>query len=288
MSSKSIDIRKVFKENSPHIYKKLPNFILTILEKIIHQNEINEFLQYTKNIFGIDLVNKILKTLEVKTSIKKLAKIDNKNSSLIFVANHPLGGIDSLSFLSITSHHYGESKIISNNTIATSFHNLKSILLYMKKSKKISKQNVLEIQNTLNSNTHLLLHPAAIVSRRNPVKIKDYQWNSFFIKKAIQYKRDVVPVHINAKNSNLFYNISTFRKLLCIKSNLELFLLPNELFNKKKQIISFTFGDPIPYTTFDHRFSVSQWAEKVKEYTYLIDNKKYKSNINPPTFKEAL
>ena len=135
MSSKSIDIRKVFKENSPHIYQKLPNFILTILEKIIHQNEMNEFFQYTKNLFGIDLVNKMLKTLEVKTFIKRLPKIDNKNSSLIFAANHPLGGVDSLSFLSITSQHYGESKLIANDTL-NYIHNLKPNLLYIEKSKK--------------------------------------------------------------------------------------------------------------------------------------------------------
>ena len=126
------------------------------------------------------------------------------------------------------------------------------------------------------------------MSKRNPVKISDLPWNKFFIHKAIQYKRDVIPVHVQARNSQLFYNIASFRKIFRIESNLEMFLLPREMFNKSGKTITITFGKPIAYKTFDKSRTHLEWAQKVREYVYLLDNKKFSSASTIPAFSDIL
>ena len=99
------------------------------------------------------------------------------------------------------------------------------------------------------------------------------------------YKRQV---HVRARNSQLFYNIASFRKIFRIKSNLEMFLLPREMFNKSGKTITITFGKPIAYKTFDESQTHLEWAQKVREYVYLLDSEKFSSASTIPDFSEIL
>ena len=165
---------------------------------------------------------------------------------------------------------------------------LEPLFLYIARFGEIDRQNAREINKTLASDTQLLVQPAGTVSKRNPIEISDIPWNKFFISKAIQYKRDVIPVHVQARNSQLFYNIAIFRKIFRIKSNLEMFLLPREMFNKRSKTISITFGEPIAYKTFDESRTHLEWAQKVREYVYLLGSDNFSTAKTTPSFSEIL
>jgi hypothetical protein len=50
-------------------------------------------------------------------------------------------------------------------------------------------------------------------------------------------------------------------------------LLPNESYKHQNKHFVITFGKPIPYQTFDNRFTPLKWAAHVQEYTYsLVEN----------------
>lgn len=54
---------------------------------------------------------------------------------------------------------------------------------------------------------------------------------------------------------------------------LEMFFLPNESYKHRNGHFVITFGKPIPYQTFDKRYTPARWAERVKMYSYtLADN----------------
>jgi len=43
--------------------------------------------------------------------------------------------------------------------------------------------------------------------------------------------------------------------------------------NSKTQMMgTITFGKPIPYQTFDRRFTDAQWAEKLRTFSYNLAN----------------
>ncbi len=93
-------------------------------------------------------------------------------------------------------------------------------------------------------------------------------WQKSIITKAKQSKRDLVPIHVSGRCSNFFYNLSNIRKFLGIKTNLEMFFLPNESYQHRNKHFVITFGKPIPYETFDSRFTPREWAALVKDHTY--------------------
>ena len=94
-----------------------------------------------------------------------------------------------------------------------------------------------------------------------------------FVVKAIEYKRDVIPVHFEAKNSNFFYNFANIRKSLGLKFNVELIYLPGEMFKNKNQTFHITFGKPIPWQSLDKSKSTTEWAEEIKTIVYNLPQK---------------
>jgi putative hemolysin len=123
---------------------------------------------------------------------------------------------------------------------------------------------------TFASDQLLLYFPAGLVSRKQKGKIIDLDWKKTFLSKAVQYKRDIIPVHIDGRNTNFFYNLANLRKLLGIKANIEMLYLVDEAFKHKNKIIKITFGKPIPYTIFDKRHSLLEWSAMLKEHVYAL------------------
>ena len=91
-----------------------------------------------------------------------------------------------------------------------------------------------------------------------------------FVTKSKAYQRDIVPVHIEGRNSNFFYNLARLRKRLGIKVNIEMAFLVDEFFKQRNKQLTITFGKPIPYQTFDRRFTDAQWAEKLRTFSYQL------------------
>ena len=103
-------------------------------------------------------------------------------------------------------------------------------------------------------------------------KIIDLEWKKTFITKAKTYHRDIIPTHISGRNSNFFYNLSNIRKKLGIKANIEMLFLVNEFYKQKNKTLTITFGKPIPWQTFDGRYSDSEWAMKLRNFSYNLPN----------------
>ena len=131
-------------------------------------------------------------------------------------------------------------------------------------------ENVRRINAMFESDVQVMSFPAGLVSRRKKGVIRDVEWQKSIITKARQTKRDIIPMHVSGRCSNFFYNLANLRKFLRIKVNLEMFFLPNESYKHRNKHFVITFGKPIPYQTFDKRFTPVQWASRVKDYSYTL------------------
>lgn len=285
-SQKHIDVSLSIKEKIPNTYSKFPKSMFRLVERIILQDKMNFIIEQSAHLQGVEMVNWILKYFGVNVTVQGQELIPS-NGRNIFPANHPSGGLDGLSILSEILKIDTHTKFIVNDLLRV-IKGLESLCIYIARFGNINRKNATEINEAFSSNINIILHPAGSVSKRNPLKISDLKWNKFFVRKAIQFERNVIPIHVKASNSNLFYNVATVRKLFFIKSNLEMFLLPREMFNKKGQTIKITFGNPIPYNTFDKSRTNYEWAQKVREYVYLIGSKEYNSPSMIPNFNSIL
>lgn len=148
--------------------------------------------------------------------------------------------------------------------------NVDGIFVPINKHGAQATENVRRINAMFESDVQVMSFPAGLVSRRKKGVIRDVVWQKSIITKARQTKRDIIPMHVSGRCSNFFYNLANLRKFLRIKVNLEMFFLPNESYKHRNKHFVITFGKPIPYQTFDKRFTPVQWAARVKDFSYTL------------------
>ena len=104
--------------------------------------------------------------------------------------------------------------------------------------------------------------------------MQDFAWKKSFVNKAQQFNRDIIPVHIEGRNSKAFYRLFKIRRFLGIKFDLEMIMLPREMFKQKGKKITLTFGKIIPSKKLDTRYNSLQWADKIRSYVYELHTNK--------------
>jgi hypothetical protein len=78
-------------------------------------------------------------------------------------------------------------------------------------------------------------------------------------------------VFIEGRNSEFFYNFARLRKRLGIKGNLEMLLLPDEMFSANKKDIRIHFSKPFSYELFDSSRTHKGWADHIYKYIYSAE-----------------
>jgi 1-acyl-sn-glycerol-3-phosphate acyltransferase len=263
-----IDIEKVIEKKSPSLRKALPGFVIRYLKRIIHQDELNYFLENWGHLKGIPFIEAALNFMNTKVEVLGMENIPEKGRAII-ASNHPLGGLDGLALM-MTVAKKRPDLIFPVNDILMNIKNLEPLFIPINKHGS-NTENIEIINRTFASDRLVCYFPAGLVSRKKKGIIKDLVWHPTFITKAKRFKRDIIPTHINGRNTNFFYNIANLRKILRIKSNLEMLYLVDEFYKQKNQTITITFGKPIPYTTFDKRKTKLEWAAGLHDFVYELE-----------------
>jgi 1-acyl-sn-glycerol-3-phosphate acyltransferase len=265
-----IDVEEILHSKNPALKKAVPGFVVNYLKKIVHQNELNEFLAKWGHLKDAELIEAGLRHFEIKFKVSGSENIP-KTGRHIFVSNHPLGGLDGLVFIYEISKYFPDIKFPVND-ILTNIRNLSGIFLPVNKHGTQGKDAALMIEEAYSSGSQILYFPAGLCSRKKGGVIKDLQWHKSFIAKAIKHKRDIVPAYFSGRNSNFFYALSNIRKFLGIKANIEMLYLADEMFRQKDKEIRLIFGKPIPWETFDKTRSALEWADWVKSKSYELES----------------
>jgi putative hemolysin len=262
-----IDIDKVFREKNPRLYPLIPRFVLSYLKRVVHQEEINEFLRNYGYTYGLPFVADIMKEYRIDPRVSGLERIPAKGRYIV-AANHPLGGMDGIALI----HTIGQVRddiVFPVNDILMNIPNLVPLFIPINKHGS-NAENVRIINETFASDVAVLYFPAGLVSRKQKEGIGDLEWKKTVITRARRFKRDIYPVYISGRNSNFFYNLANLRKKLGIKANIEMLYLVDEVAKLKERNFQIVIGKRIPYTTFDKRFTDQQWAGKLREHVYAL------------------
>jgi len=265
-----IDVEKVLYSKNPALKKAIPGFIINYLKKIVHQDDLNDFLGKCGHLKDAELIEAGLKYFEIKFRVFGRENIP-ETGRYIFVSNHPLGGLDGLVFIYELSKYFPDIKFPVND-ILTNIENMGGIFLPINKHGAQDKDAVRRIEDAYSSDSQILYFPAGLCSRKRGGVIKDLQWHKSFITKSIQHKRDIVPAYFSGRNSAFFYNLSNIRKFFGIKANIEMLYLADEMFKQKDKEISLVFGKSIPWETFDKSRSAPEWAGWVKSKSYELES----------------
>jgi putative hemolysin len=266
-----IELRKVIYDQNPALLKKLDGWKLNFLEWVLNLKRINEIYTKYSDYQGVDFARKCLEEFDLKVETKGLENID-KNNRYIFASNHPSAGLDGMAFIVAMNELTPDFKVIVKDVL-TIIENLNPVFTPVNTYKKQKAGYVDNLDALYKSNTQVCILPSGACSRKIDGKVRDLDWNPHFIKKAVAYERDVVPVHITGKNPEYFYMAAKLRKALGIKYGAEELLLPRALLSQKPETITVSFGKPIPYQTFDKSKNPRAWAQVVKNKVYEIVEK---------------
>lgn len=264
----NIDVAKILKGKAPN--SKVPKFIVNYLRRIVHENEINIFLNKNQSLKNIEFIKAGLKFLEVTIKIEGKENLPPKGGKYIFASNHPLGGLDGISTGYLLGKEYDGKVRFFSNDLLMNLQPLHDMFIPVNKTGTQGKEHALMMQNLYNSDNHLITYPAGICSRKINGKIVDLEWKKNFINKAVDFQRDVIPIYFEGRNSNFFYNLAKIRKFLGIKFNIEMMYLADEMFKQRGKSFSIRIGKPIPWQKFDKSKSQTQWAQWVKEIVYKL------------------
>ncbi len=272
-----IDLRKIFTAKVPKLMKWMPGWLFRRIQKLLHEADINEILTKYGHLKGVDFINALIADFNLELELNGVENLMASDRVLV-ASNHPLGGLDGIALIAAVGNHRGET-LTPVNDFLMFVKPLEPIFIPVNKVGSATanrEENIRLFNETFASDATICYFPFGLCSRKtDDGKIQDLDWKKTFLTKSKAYQRDIVPVHIEGRNSNFFYNLARWRKKLKIKVNIEMAFLVDEFFKQRNKKLTISFGKPIPYQTFDRRFTDAQWAEKLRTFSYQLGNDCY-------------
>ncbi len=242
------------------------DIVINSVKRLIYEEKINSFLKEHEDDAPFDFIEAVLEyfNFSYKFASNQIENIPPSGKCII-IANHPLGGLDALSLIDMIRKVRVDVKIMANDVLSH-LKPLKPILLDIDVfSKKISKKSIEKIYSALDKEQAIIIFPSGEVSRAKPNGIKDTKWHKGFLKFAIKKQAPILPVYIKARNSSLFYTISSINK------KISTLLLPMEMFRKKNKQLDFKIGQIVPPKSFiKNGLDINTNVKLFKKHLYKI------------------
>lgn len=265
-----IDIDQILSNKAGKKARYVPHIVRSWLKRIVHQNEINEFLTEVGDLQGVPWLDAVMKFLDDRLEVEGINHLpdDADGRRFTFVSNHPLGGPDGIAIGQLLGHHYkGRIRYLVNDLLMN-LHGLAPLCVPINKTGKQSRDLPRMVEAAFQSDNHVIMFPAGLCSRREKGIIHDVPWNKTFITKSIETQRDVVPIYFEGRNSDRFYRWASLGKRLGLKFNIAMLFLADETFLNRHKTFRVRIGKPIPWQTFDHSRRPAEWAQWVEQKVY--------------------
>ena len=274
METFKIDIDKVLQSKMGTKTKWVPRFVVNWLKRIVHQDEINRFIEQEGDKQGVEWIEDALTYLDTKIVVEGAENLPDASDPrrYTFVSNHPLGGLDGLALGVVIGRKYeGRVKYLVNDLLMN-LHGLAPLFIPINKTGKQSRNFPTIVEAGFSSDNHIIMFPAGLCSRRTNGVIRDLEWKKTFVTKSVETQRDVVPIYFEGRNSDFFYRLANISKALGIKFNIAMLFLADEMFKNQHNTFTVRIGKPIAWQTFDKSKSPMEWAEYVKQQVYAMQN----------------
>lgn len=271
LMEKFIDVRKLIAEKNPQVLKWIPGFVINYVKKIIHEDDLNEFIWEQRDADAYDFCDATMKKFNITINLHGEENIPPTSESVIFAANHPLGGFDAVALISRLRNIRPDITFIVNDFLLH-LKNLRSMFVGVNKVGKNAVESLQNVDKQFGSDRATFIFPAGLVSRKRNGKITDELWRKTFISKAKKYNKPIIPVFIEGRLTNRFYNLSRIREFFGIKFNIEMLYLVDELWKQQDNVMNITFGEPISPETFDSSKNEKEWSQWVKDKVYAMAN----------------
>jgi putative hemolysin len=264
-----IDIGELLHRYKPKIARWLPKGMIGALEKLVHIELINDFLEEHYNDEATAFLKSAAAWMDIELTVAHAERLrESLGGRPIIVANHPLGGPESVLLMHEIAKLRPDLRMVSQELLLK-LKPLAPLLAPIPKQNGRSYSGAL--MEAFQSERPLLLFPAGYCSR--PLSfgaVYDYAWQKMFVKVARKHGRPIVPIHISGMNSKKFYRLSGLRRGLGIKASLESVYLVDEMVKQRGNSLTMTIGTPIAFEALDRAVTDEEWANRIRQYVYNL------------------
>ncbi|MCK7451961.1 lysophospholipid acyltransferase family protein [Enterobacter chengduensis] len=214
----------------------------SLLKRLFYEDEFQQFAAAHRHLKGLDMVEQVLEHLDIvcTVSTRDLEQIP-EHGPLVIIANHPTGTLDGLALMYAVSRVRRDVKVVTNRML-THLEPLSSLFIPVDNmGGRTAKSSLVQMEQHLQNAGVLIFFPAGEVSRPTRKGIRDKKWHSGFIKLAGKLRVPLLPVHIQAHNSLLFY-ASTL-----VSPTLSMLLLMQQMFRRRHSQLPIKIGQQIAW-----------------------------------------
>ncbi|MDE5656708.1 MAG: 1-acyl-sn-glycerol-3-phosphate acyltransferase [Muribaculaceae bacterium] len=267
-----INLRQIVRERLGRYSRLVPGFVLRRLEKTICQDRLNELLRNNYPREGAEFCEGVLADLDVELTVVGEDKLPSPSQRrVVFVSNHPLGGLDGMALIAWATRRYGGPVHFVVNDLLNAVTPLRSVFVPVNKHGSQSRESIRAVDRAFAGDDPVLVFPAGLCSRRgSDGKIADLEWQKMFVNKAVEHHRNIVPLYFSGRNSDFFYNFAKIRKQLGLKFNIEMIYLPSEIFRARGSRFTLVCGDTIGWQELRSGKAAMEQAAEIRSLVYSL------------------
>lgn len=242
----NINVGEVIRERLGTRANRIPAWLVRAIERLICQDRLNEMLRVAYPRRGAEFCDAVLNHLGIRLDISGMENLP-EDGRVVIASNHPLGGLDGMALISLFTRIYGPGVKFVVNDLLNAVEPLSDVFLPVNKHGSQSRRSIEAIDLAMRGDAPVIVFPAGLCSRRRNGRVEDLRWNKMFVTKAREYRRDIVPVYFIGQNSTRFYRAASIRERLGIRLNVEMALLPGEIFKAEGATFTIVCGHPVPW-----------------------------------------
>lgn len=236
------------------------------VKRLLHEDEFQQFAASHRHLKGLDMVDQVLEHLDIHCSVsaRDLEQIP-EHGPLIVIANHPTGTLDGLALLYAVSRVRRDVRVVTNRMLSH-LEPLSSLFIPVDNmGGRTAKASLIQMEQHLQNAGVLIFFPAGEVSRPTRKGIRDKKWHPGFIKLAGKLRVPLLPVHIQAHNSLLFY-ASTL-----VSPTVSMLLLMQQMFRRRHSQLPIKIGQQIAWNDrFSSTLSSREMAEQCRQHVIRL------------------
>lgn len=265
-----IDIASVLAQRLGSRSRLVPQWLVRRIERLIRQDELNELLRVAYPRRGTEFCEAVIEHLGITLRTRGTENLPAPGDTrVICVCNHPLGGLDGMALIAFVKRHCGVEPLFVVNDLLMAVEPLADVFLPVNKHGAQSRGAIRTIDTAMESDRPIIIFPAGLCSRDIRGKVTDLAWRKMFVQKAREYKRDIVPLRFEGKNSPTFYRCARWRERLGLKFNFEMILLPGEIFKARGKTFSISVAPVVSHNSIGNN-TVAE-VERIRNISETLD-----------------
>ncbi|PWV98337.1 putative hemolysin [Hoeflea marina] len=219
------------------------------LYQLFHYRQALELADELAGLSGFEAFAHLSRLLDLDISSRHLERIPASGGFLL-VANHPTGIADGVAVFDLLKAVRPDMMFFANRDAVRVNPRFSEMIVPVEwrpehKSRGKARETLELTQRAMQDGKATVLFPSGRIAFWNEGRLTERPWKISAVSLARKHGLTIVPVHMTARNSGLFYWLSKH------STELRDMTVFHELLNKKRKTFSFTIGHPIPAEALD-------------------------------------